>query len=352
MNILRDILACAGRRPVVASFHDGSRVLVVPGNGRVIGLYPAEGDANFLWTNPALAGAVTAQTYFSRPGWANPGGDRTWLAPEIELFICDLSRVAETYAVQPTLDPGNWTLIEASAAEISLANVTRLRLLRQNREIGVRLGRSVSPAANPLQGTSAARVGLRYAGYTLTTTLELELQAGDPIRLGIWNLLQLPQPGVMLIPTCEATCPQVVFGSLSSAELTVTPTRISWNMAPPGGDGKISIRAAALTGRAGYLRETGTPGLQDLVVREFAVGAPCEYVDALWTPPYETGWGFQACCVRNGAECFNELEYHVPAAVSVAGRNHSRDVSRVWAFRGPSGAIAQAAETLLGTCRT
>jgi len=56
-------------------------------------LYPGGSDENFLWTNPALASAESAQKYFLRDGWPNPGGDRTWLAPEIELFIGDLAPV-------------------------------------------------------------------------------------------------------------------------------------------------------------------------------------------------------------------------------------------------------------------
>lgn len=69
--------------------------------------------------------------------------------------------------------------------------------------------------------------------------------------------------------------------------------------------------------------------MADLVAREFAVDPDGEYVDALWTPPHETGWAFQACCVRNGRERFRELEYHAPAGCR-------RDESRVWGFRGPA----------------
>jgi len=83
-------------------------------------------------------------------------------------------------------------------------------------------------------------------------------------------------------------------------------------------------------------------------VREFTVGVDDDYVDALWEPPHEAGWAFQACCVRNGPDRFNELEYHVPAATTEAGKNICHDASRVWAFRGPKGAVAGVARHLLG----
>ncbi|HUS95445.1 MAG TPA: hypothetical protein VMX97_01760 [Hyphomicrobiaceae bacterium] len=344
MNTLIDNLRYAGKHPVPVSFPDGSRVLVLPENGRLLGLCPAEDDTNFLWTNPELTAAESAKAYFARCGWRNLGGDRTWLAPETDLFIGDLKRVAETYAVQSALDPGQWKLGVASAAEVSLVNETRVRLHRQNRDVGVRLAKTYSVAPNPLRDVA----GLQYAGYTLATTLEVEPQPGVPTRLGIWNLLQLPSPGTMLIPTRAPARPHVVFGALAADELTVTPGLVRWNMVPPGGDAKISLKPQPLTGLVGYRRASDTPGMQDLVARVFSVGNERDYVDALWESPHEAGWAFQACCVRSGAECFNELEYHAPAVAARSGEAVIRDESRVWAFRGPKEAVAMAARQLLG----
>jgi hypothetical protein len=118
-------------------------------------------------------------------------------------------------------------------------------------------------------------------------------------------------------------------------------------MAAPGSDAKIALKAGPLTGRAGYVRQTATPGIWDLVVREFVVDSSGDYVDALWNHPYESGWAFQACCVRSGVEQFNELEYHTPAAVSVVGSNRRYDESRMWAFRGPDDVVTTVVRLLL-----
>jgi hypothetical protein len=340
---LRDALSQAGRPAETLAFADGSRLLVLPAGGRVLGLFAPGGEESFLWANPALETAQSAAAYLAREGWPNPGGDRTWLAPEVELFIADLGRPGETYAVPPALDPGHWTLAAASASALTLTNQTRLRLRRAGGEIGVRIGKSLSPADNPLSGTPLAGAGLRCAGYTQVTTLEVEPGAGA--RLGLWNLLQLPPPGEMLVATRGPAAPRQVFGVLAADELTLEPRLVRWRMGGPGVDAKIALRAPGLTGRAGYLGAGPRPGEADLVVREFEVDPGGEYVDALWEPPHETGWAFQACCVRTGAERFNELEYHAPAA---AGGGVTRDESRVWAFRGPEAAIQQAAELLLG----
>ena len=350
MATLTDSLTRAEKPPVPLALPDGSRLLILPFGGRLLGLFPAGSDENFLWTNPALATADSAAAWLARDGWPNPGGDRTWLAPEIELFIGDLDRPGETYAVPPALDPGNWTLTSAEASGVSLTNEARLRLHRSGVVVGVRLGKSYGPAGNLLSGTPLASAGLQYAGYTQVTTLEVEPQPDADVRLGIWNLLQLPPPGVMLIPTRDRVEAQQVFGALSPGELTAEPHLVRWEMGGDGVDAKIALRAPLLTGRAGYVRRSAQNDTLDLVVREFAVEPEGDYVDALWEAPHETGWAFQACCVRTGAERFNELEYHAPAATD--GGSLSRDESRLWAFRGPSAAISDAAELLLGVVVT
>ncbi len=349
MQSLLDNLTKAGKPPLPVAFPDGTRLLVLPIGGRLLGLFPPETGENFLWTNPALASAVSTSAWLKRDGWLNLGGDRTWLAPEIELFIGDLAHPAGTYAVPAALDPGNWTLASSTENEICLSNATSLRMHQSRREIGVHLGKRYRPAANPLRGTPLAGSELQYAGYTQNTTLELDPAAESTLQLGIWNLLQLPQPGEMLIPTLSESRPQLVFGSVSAEELTIAPRMLRWRMGGSGSDAKIGLKAASLTGRAGYLqRQTAVPGIWDLVVREFAVDPAGEYVDALWDSPEDSGWVFQACCVRNGAERFDELEYHASAATISLKSNVSRDESRVWAYRGPGDAVTAAARLLLG----
>ena len=347
MQTIRARLDRMGQTVRALAFADGTRLLVLPDSGRVLGLYPPGSENNFLWTNPALT-TDAANEVFDHTDWINPGGDRTWLAPEIELFIGDLARPLETYAVPSALDPGNWTLASATDTDIRLTNATRLRLLRAGREVGVRLVKRVYSAVNPLGDAVIARTGLQYAGYTQVTTVELEPVADAAIRLGLWNLMQLPSPGVMFVATRTASQPQVMFGTLSTGELAVEPRMVRWAMAARGADVKIGIKVGPLTGMAGYLRRDATAGMADLVVREFAIDPAGDYVDALWKHPHETGWVFQACCVRGGKERFNELEYHAPAVAAVTGSNRRQDVSHVWAFRGSVKAVEDVAVSLLG----
>ena len=111
------------------------------------------------------------------------------------------------------------------------------------------------------------------------------------------------------------------------------------------GEHKLGIRAAAITGRAGYLRVA--EGEASLVVRNFTVNPSGEYVDVPWTETENFGFAFQACNVNSNLGAFSELEYHVPAAGSPNGISRSEDRSQLWAFRGPIAAVKSFARRLL-----
>src|SRR5256885_8036826 len=66
---------------------DGSRLLVLPHGARVLGLFARASEENFFWTNPVLSSIGSARSFFRSQEWYNPGGDRTWLAPEIDIFF-------------------------------------------------------------------------------------------------------------------------------------------------------------------------------------------------------------------------------------------------------------------------
>jgi len=66
---------------------DGSAALVFPYGGRILGLFAPESEQNFFWTHPALDAEETARDFYKSAQWHNSGGDRTWLAPEVDFFF-------------------------------------------------------------------------------------------------------------------------------------------------------------------------------------------------------------------------------------------------------------------------
>ena len=206
------------------------------------------------------------------------------------------------------------------------------------------LNKTLHPALNPLRYDPVDGLQeLQFAGYSLTTSLRL---VGDtlPKQIGLWQLLQMPHGGEMMVPTSAGTQPKIYMGSISAEDLTVEPQLVRYRMRAAG-EHKLGIRAAVLTGRSGYLWLQGSEA--SLVIRNFTVNPSGEYVDVPGTEPDNVGFAFQACNVNSRLGAFSEMEYHVPAIGSHSGVYLSTDESQVWAFRGPENVVRSVARRLL-----
>lgn len=314
-----------------------STILTIPNGGRLLGLWPEAADDNFLWTHPGLLRPTPTITDPNN-SWLNPGGDRTWLAPEVELFF---DPAGQSYAVPSAVDPGTWQVSSGADGQIGSSLQSRVPLRRSGcGQALVRISKTWQAIGHPMPDLP----GLAFAGYQQTTRLEI-LEAPDPsVQLGLWSLAQLPAPGWMLIATTAAIQPEFFFGTTHDSNLISRPRLLVWHMPTQGGDAKIGVQASDFTGLAGHLHRRAAD-CWDLIIRQVAVDPAGAYVDGTWTPPHRRGWAFQACQVRSLAGGFNELEHHVPAAA--LGRP-SMDTCQLWALRGSAAAIRRAAECRFG----
>lgn len=340
---LLTVLAAAGHTPLVQAFPDGSRVLLLPHGGRVLGLFTGDTSENFYWTNTALQSADAARRLFGGGSWQNSGGDRTWLAPEIDIFFPQYPNLdMSTYRQPPALDPGQY-VVDARDGVQTLVNRLAVTLSRTGRAIELEIAKWVGPADNPLRHEPlwARCAGVAYAGYTQHTRLA-RLDEGDD-RVGLWNLIQMPHGGELIVPTYTQSAPKIYMGAIDADDLRVTPRAVRYRMRATG-EHKIGVRAIDLTGRAAY--RYGDGDRASLIVRNFQVNPSGEYVDVPWTEERHFGFALQACNVHSQWGEFSELEYHVPAIG--AGVRAILDTSQVWAWRGPAAAIDRIADLLIG----
>jgi hypothetical protein len=212
------------------------------------------------------------------------------------------------------------------------------------------LNKWFGPAANPLRyerDVAPALAGVQYAGYTQRVTLQTTGGAsGTRAGVGIWNLVQLPPGGEMLVPLYRRETPQECFGKIPEDRITLGDhlLRVRADFA---GSHKIAMKAAALCGRTGYVYQRGE--VWTLVVRNFFVNMSGEYIDVQKHDQDDYGYAFQMCRVDEvefGSFC--EMEYHAPAVGDLPDPTRSEDVSTIWAFRGTREAIAAITEKLLG----
>ena len=328
---------------------DGSRILILPYGGRILGLFAQTNDKNFLWTNPALKSVESARAYFASDDWKNSGGDRTWLAPELDFFFPDYPIVNSSGYLQPrSLDPGRYELSQFDG-RIRLTNRMCLRAFKSGKQVELELTKSVEAALDPLRHKRNIPCdGVEYAGYTLATSLRIMAPRPEAAPLiGLWSLTQMPHGGELFIPTYFKAVPTTYFGlgDTPSDELIAEDRLVRFKMRAKG-EHKIGVPALATTGRIGYLYPAGESSVA-LIVRNFFVNPSGDYVDVPWTAPNDTGCSAQACSVHSKWGMFSELEYHVPAIGGRTGRGHVEDFSQLWAFRGTKRDIERIARLLL-----
>ncbi len=335
-------LAAVGKPTETWESPDGTRVLVLPHGGRVLGMFAPNDDENFFWTHPALNEIDSARSFYEGGQWHNSGGERTWLAPEVDFFFPDFP-VLDRYWQQRELDPGNYQASRKNGL-LSWNTHASLKLSRSKQIVDLEITKILSPALNPLRYEQRDEwAGLKFAGYTLRTSLQLE-SAAPPPSIGLWQLIQMPHGGDMLVPTLFKSQPKIYMGTIGPEDLIVDEHLIRYKMRAPG-EHKLGIRAVAITGRAGYIYRHA--GEASLLVRNFNVNPSGEYVDVPLLEQDNFGFAYQACNVNSNLGAFSELEYHVPAIGSNTGKLSSEDESQLWAFRGPESVVKSVARHLL-----
>jgi len=347
MKALIETLKTTGNKTQIYESGDGTRLLVLPYGGRVLGLYTENNDQNFYWVNPELQDRESAQKLFARDGWHNTGGDRTWLAPELDIFFPDYPDVQRHWE-PPQLDASEY-VTEDDDGVLSLRQTMTLHLARSARDVELELTKVLGPAPNPLRyerRLKQQQATVEYAGYTLRVHLTLFDDALSPPQLAVWNLVQLPWGGELLVPTYSRTQPRVLFGEIPPENL-VCHDRLMRFKVNLQGEHKLAVRAVSTTGRSGYVYQSGSQC--SLVIRNFAVNPSGMYVDVPKDEPEDLGYSVNAVNVKSRLGDFCEMEYHAPALGHDMESARGTDVSQMWAFRGARDDIDIIARELLGS---
>jgi hypothetical protein len=327
---LGGLLTEAGARAEVLDGAAGSSIVVLAHGGRVIGVFSPGRPGNLVWNSERLRDARSCRELLQSSEWCNTGGDRTWLAPEADFFLPTYPKT-DGYFQPRQLDPGSYSCARQGGG-VALVNELTLRSYRTGEEVRLRVSKRVAPLGGLAlrAGVPFSLRGLAACGYALACDLEL-LGEAPRTPVGLWNLLQLPPGGRMLIPTRRPGKAVRYFGSIPEGALVEADGLVRWTMSAPG-EQKIGVAPQQAIGRVCHLREDGDRAV--LAVREFTVKPDGLYPDAPWPPAQGPGCVIQACNVNSGLGRFNELEYHAPAIGGGTGLTSVHDESRVRFFHG------------------
>ena len=165
--------------------------------------------------------------------------------------------------------------------------------------------------------------------------------------LSIWDAVNLPAPGIIIIPTVGEIRPKDFFEPTGASHLKSSQSGLGFLF-----DGrerhKIAVRSMHLYGgRAGYFRRI-TEDECTLVVRNFLINPSAEYVDTPWNDPQDRGYALE--CYNDGGVngAYGELEYHSPAMGDGTGRLDCFDRAHLWGFQGSKTNIVRIMRAFLG----
>ena len=349
-DALVEALRAAGHEPVHLDDAAGSSLLVLAYGARVLGLFP-EGKANLLWVHPSLGEPKAANEFFQAAGWRNTGGDRTWISPERDIHLRDLQDPWNSYQVTPSIDPGHFT-VAVKSNEIRLTTDGSVRHHRLERDCAIRLEKVIRLIPNPLRYEAGAGELLKevsYVGFEQGTSLAYADAESDfrPV-LSIWDAVNLPAPGNIIVPTVGEVRPKDFFEPTGVSHLSVFHCGVSFLF-----DGrerhKIAVRAVDLLGgRACYFRKLAE-NEYTVVVRNFFIDPSGEYVDTPWADPTDRGYALE--CYNDGGVngAYGELEYHSPAMGNGSGRTECFDCAQLWGFQGSRRNILEIMSMFLGS---
>lgn len=349
MNELQTVLSRLrenGLAHSVLPLQSGVEAILTARGGRVLGPFLPSGES-VTWLPECWKDAGRFREFLESGDW-NQGGDRIWIAPEIQFAVKDRKRFWETLKTPREMDPGEYEL-SAGSGRCSLKRTFDLEVYypRDGRK-RCAVSRVVSPAPNPLRELpegEALLKGVLYAGYCQDITLEDLDENG--IAAETWNLSQIKPGGDLFIKAYNGRTIRpvdyyepidaehhAVIGDM--ARLKITGDRRY----------KVGYKAPLVTGRMAYLRRGGDCFV--LYVRHFFSDPSAFYNEEPHGSPGVKGCSVHVYNDSGSSGGFGEIENNGRAVGGASGRSVSEDTFVTWIFGGEEKPVRAVFEFLMG----
>ena len=330
----------------VCELQNGATIIISERGGHIFGPFPKPGAESILWTNQILGDADAFASALEAGEW-NLGGERIWIAPEIQFHIRDRTRFWETLEMPAHVDPGSYSLEQTRPGVWRLNGDVTLQAhnLATGRK-DLQLERWIARAEDPLRNLSAypgLLEGVLYMGYEHTVRLS-EVKRDD-IMSQAWNLIQVNPGGSIVIPasprveTTDYLAPideDLEIRHAGYVELRITGDRRY----------KVGYKAAHATGRLAYLHRLDDERAQ-LIVRAFFPNPSSPYVEEPADRPGRRGDAIHVYNDDGMFGGFGELECHGQTIGGETGRSSSTDQMLLWVYVGPEHKLIEIATHLL-----
>mgnify|MGYP001042487827 FL=1 len=156
------------------ALQNGVTILVSQYGGRIFGPFLSKDGESIFWTNDVFAAPDTFKAFLGSGNW-NIGGDRMWIAPEIQYHVPDRSDFWGTVFWPAQVDPGTYALEQPEPAQWRLSQDMVLQaynLASGQKELHLeRLIRQVQDPLRNVTGHASLVDGGLFAGYEQGGTL-------------------------------------------------------------------------------------------------------------------------------------------------------------------------------------
>ncbi len=334
----------------VLSLQNGFKIVIMQHGGRIFGPFSGENGESILWMNQCFAKKEDFRAFIKSGDW-NLGGDRIWLAPELQYNVKDRSHFFDSYSLPQQVDPGNYSLEMIHEKEYSLRQGMRLEVYQQESDgKDLYIERRIRQTEDPLQylkNHEEMMNGVYFAGYEHEISLREKYR--DDIMSEPWNLTQINPGGELLIsstPNIEYTD---YYEPVDDTFQTIYPGYVRLEIS---GDRryKVGYKAANILGRIGYYNQTD-PDEAYLLVRNFFSNPSAPYTKE---PAGKPGCNGHSLHVYNdsgesgGSGGFAELECSGQPIGGITGKSSGKDQIFTWLYQGKNDQIKKIVYRLLG----
>jgi len=330
----------------ILPLQDGISVIVTEYGGRIFGPYFGDNSPSIYWTNKAFKDRTMFKEFLKSGDW-NLGGERIWIAPEIQYYVPDPGDFFGSYSLSRQVDPGNYTL-NASKEKCVLG--MEMELNTYNIASGckaLRIDRTIQIAENPLRFSNSyieLMKDVKYCGYEQIIFLSEPVH--DDIVSESWDIVQLNPGGQLYIPMSplaevteyyEPTDSNVRKRDDHFLRLQITGNRRY----------KIGVKAAGVYERMGYVNQLDE-GNYYLLVRNFFNNPSSVYAEEPHEQPGVKGHSVHVFNDKGNLGGFGEMECNGQTIGGETGREKSLDQNLLWLFTGPYSQVKKIALMLLG----
>jgi hypothetical protein len=343
-SILQTFDYC-GMKYEIISIGEGWNIVVTEHGGHVFGPFSEEYPEGLFWIPESVYEPESYRKLIDGRIW-NTGGDRVWIAPEIQFNITDRWHFRETLATPKTIDPGAFSMSRRGEAVTLRQSLDLNSYNTVTGTVHVDFGRLVQKACNPLRKLPDCAELMREVSYCgFEQVLDLKVESAQDIYAESWDLLQVRPKGILYIPMYRTLAGTDHYEPAGEHEY-------------PAGRGiclkitgdsryKIAYKSAVLTGRFGYLADE-KDGKSHLIIINYPNNPSAMYSEEPPLVAGDTGYSIHVYNDDGNSGGFAEMECNMQTIGRPTGLDHSLERVTKWIYTGSRENLGKIAEVLLG----